>query len=470
MTGNWTYDAVTNKLTGVGGTSSTPCSLIDMWNADKAGTYTIVASRNILGIDASPVAVTAALRPSDYNVLGGADLYLTITGFTAAATIRITGRDALGITQSEDITITANGVYPTANFYRTVTSTQVVTYNDIFTYQMDQGQWGVVWKNQTNRQYRFDCAIQIGDGTTITYWADAGKSIMWSNFMAWGATIFTVMANTYFTSGTLLNEANKTTCNGLHYFVDNLSGQRIWFVFNNNSQAVFYSSVFGAASSGDFYLSSCPKRFWNCILNMAVFRYLSGCDLFNVQFWQTGNNGVFQNSYTGNTMDRIWAYSCSAVIKTDGTGPPVIKNLYARNCSTILLWNNNGVGAVAYLINPDVDVFIFSWSGNASTVYIQYELDLTIRDDSGVAISDASVKILNRNNDIVVDTTTDASGKIATHLITQGYFNTANGNTLQTNGPFTLKVYKQGTRTYYDAALALDKKTVLELTTPKRPW
>ena len=78
MVGTWTYTVATNIIAVTGGTAGAPCTFLDAWTADKAGTYNIVATRNIVVADGAPVAVTNALRPADYVMLGIADLYLQL--------------------------------------------------------------------------------------------------------------------------------------------------------------------------------------------------------------------------------------------------------------------------------------------------------------------------------------------------------------------------------------------------------
>jgi|GEM_PF-3258894 len=448
MVGTWSYNPATNVLAVTGATSGAPAGFVDAWNFDKA------TSRTLKAAAASPftASLETPVKPADSLAL---KLSVVITNFSVAGTVTLTGKDAWGNAISETLNITANGTFTTAQYFASIDANGAVAAGT-FTAAITQPRLGVVWRINT-RQYTFDCLLQIGDGATATYFADNSKAVAWSNFMAYGATVLTVTAGAYFTAGTLLNLANKTTCNGIHFYVDNTSNQRVFMSFNSGSYAYLYSCTFEEASNADFYIAYYPLRVWNCTFDMAVFRYLANADLFNVKFWQTGNNGCFQNSYAGNTMDKIYAYTCSAVMKTDGTGPPSMKNLYARNNAYIVLWNNNQVGAVAYLINPDVDAYLFSWTANASTVYRQYEFDL-------VTEPGATVVLKRADGTQVFSVTADAvTGAIATQTVTRGYYNTANGNTLQDYGPFRLEITKAGKMPYTDTGIVLDAKTTLHI-------
>ncbi len=446
MVGTWIYNPTTNVLAVTGATSGAPAGFVDAWIFDKATARTLKAAT------ASPftASLDTAVKSAESLAL---KLLAVITNFSVAGTLTLTGKDAWGNAISEVLNVTANGTLTTVQYFASIDSNGVVAVGT-FTATITQPRLGVIWK-QGARQYLFDCYLAIGDGTTATYFADSAKSIIWSNFIAYGSVVLDIKANAYFTGGTLLNLSNKTTCNGLHFYIDNTSYQRIWI--NCTAGAYFYSCSFEEATASDFYIANSPGRVWNCKPHQAVFRYMSNVDLFNVEFWQPGNNGCFQNSYSGNTMDKIWAYSCSAVMKTDGTGPPTIKNLYARNNSIIVLWNNNQIGAVAYLINPDVDNYLFGWTANASTVYRQYEFDL-------ITDPDATVVLKRSDGTQIFNVTADAvTGTIATQTVTRGYYNTTNGNNLQDHGQFTLIISKAGKMTYTDTGIVLSKKTSLEI-------
>jgi hypothetical protein len=327
----------------------------------------------------------------------------------------------------------------------------------------DAGGW-LVCDAFANNQFTFYCYLHIGDGTTATYFSENRKFITFGNFMTWGATLIYIKANATFTSGVLLNEANKTSANGNHIFVDNLSNQRVWIVCDGSSNTYFYSTTFAAATNADFYLAYSPKRLWNCILNQAVSRYGSNIDMFNVQFYNAGNNGCFQNSGAGNIYSNLRAVSCSSVAKTDGLVTPVFTNLFTRNCTSIISWNNNPVGMKAYLVNPDVDNFYFNFTANYSTVYRQYEFDLKVVDEDRNYIEGAEVNLTKGTTSL--DLTTDENGDIDTQTLTYGYYDTTNGNNVQDTGDWTITIKKNGYQTY-SAPFSITRKTYLEIALDK---
>ena len=170
-----TYDPASNTITVVGFTAATPCSFEDLYNADKAGALTLVERTGITEADTEPVDNTYPLRPADDRVMGGAkhDLWLEIENFTLTeAVIRLIGKDEAGNDQTEDITVTGNGIYYSEKIWTELTKTQVisVTGTGSFDYRLVQGRWGVIWKIGEN-EYFVDANLNIGDYETPTYFA-----------------------------------------------------------------------------------------------------------------------------------------------------------------------------------------------------------------------------------------------------------------------------------------------------------
>lgn len=166
-----TFDAPNNNLVVTGYTLSVPCTFNDVYNADKAGTFSLQNRDGITGVDSGPVPVTNPLRPTDYAELGGAcdDLFILVENWTATppVSIQVTGKDRCGNVVSEFVSIVDNGTYYLSEKYAVVEYTVVSGFpgGGSFDYELIQGQWGVVWKIG-DAQYNFDAKLQIGDGST----------------------------------------------------------------------------------------------------------------------------------------------------------------------------------------------------------------------------------------------------------------------------------------------------------------
>jgi len=149
------------------------------------------------------------------------DLYIVVTAWTnmTTATIRLVGTDANGDAQTEDIVVTGNGTYNAAKLFKTLIQSQITVFTKSdtgsFSYEVAQGQWGVVWRPSPvptwEACYHFDAKIQIGDGTTATWFADTNKLVEFYPMVDPNIGIL-VKNNATFRLGVLIDAAKKIGC------------------------------------------------------------------------------------------------------------------------------------------------------------------------------------------------------------------------------------------------------------------
>lgn len=450
MVGTWTFDHTTNVITVTGGTAVAPAGFVDAWNADKAGTLENVHARAITGADANPVAVDHALRPTDYYVLGLADVYITVTNFTVDSTIHIVGTEQYGAAQTEDIAITANGTYNTTKYWRTITTTQVTVFGGNFTYTLTQGQWGVVSKQGTT-EYQFDCDMYIGTGST-TYFTDTNKCVSFTT-----GTDGTVMMfpNAVVTFGVLDDAATKSTSRGCT-FINAAAGtaqqqlfMTVYWVGTPFAILNCYSCTFTALTQIiDIYLRT-GSQMYNCRgTNRTYFIMLNNVNVYNTELDQGGSYGWIPQSSTL-TLDKLSIFYATNAVFCQGTYDAIITNLYARKCSRAVqfwLYTNSKL----YLVNADLDTWAMGFDVNSasSTLYRQYTFDLQVKDKDNVAINAATVTLKDKDGNVVFTVNTAADGTIAQQTVSRGYYNQANGNTLQEYSPHTLTITKADYQTY----------------------
>jgi hypothetical protein len=485
------YSSATNTVTVTGYTSGTPCTFNDLWLADKAGTLTLDSRTGISATDASPDSFSINLKPADYGVLGGArqDLYITVANWTdmTSATIQITGTDSNGSAQTEDIEVTDNGTYYATKYFKTLTASQVTAFDGTgsFDYDVIQGQWGVIsgfgyyntggWGHPGYAQYLLEARIIIGDGSTATYFADESRNITINSYLSGGYAIL-VKSAAYFTLGKLIDATDKTTYGGCSIIGLADDGQDVYLRFESGSTGAFYSCMFTKfrynyySIAQSVVISGTPTsmRIWNCRGDLSTAQNIQNFDMYNVEVRLAGRAIINQPS-TGNTYDKISVFGTSYIYTSDMYRTVTISNLYARDCTYVFSPTNAG-GYDHYLINPDIDNWAFNWGTTWGKIYRQYSFDLTVRDDNGDPLNGATVVLLDKNGNQLFTTTTDANGKITTQTVTYGYYTRETGDTLNGYAPFTLKVYKLGYRTYYDASLEIDGKWKGEVATIKRPW
>jgi hypothetical protein len=305
------------------------------------------------------------------------------------------------------------------------------------------GGWGAMSK-QGSTQFRFDNEVRlvIGDGSTTTWFGDTNKLIEISDLAGTGWQIFMEKkANANIRFGTVIS--GKRTKDGCAFY-HSPSGNAFTLIDSNHTSGVidFFSCAFYVTVTAIYNCTG--VRFYNCIA-VGDLRILDNVtlDIYNYSM----NNGYMISQNSTGTYDKIYGsdityvtYIGTAAADLTFKNVTVLNNTYvARGYST---------AKNLYMINFDVDTWAFTYSSYTGKFYRQYELDLKVIDKDNVAINAATVKIWDKDSNLVVDTTTNASGVIATQTITRGYYNQANGNTLQEASPHLIKIEKADYTTY----------------------
>lgn len=345
------------------------------------------------------------------------------------------------------------------------TSGTPCNFTDIYNADVAGG-WGVVTSQCTN-QFCFSCKIQIGDGSTATWFADEKKQIIFvDGIVALNEIFFYPTANSHFRLGkNISGYRNEYGCSIIvdesdtgYYFIAGISGTYAPNVELYNSTFIGVEGIDGKCRYAD------APKIYNCVFDgIYLFNFTNSdictLDLLNSVDGLTLMAGTLKNIYVHDNGSAIWTYSTFDITVDGGIfrGNGDILNTYAGSCN-------------AYLIDCDVDTWHFdfraNWTGKA---YRQYKFDLKVQDKDENDISGAAVKIWDKDNNLVVDATTNASGIIATQTLNYGYYNRAGGDTSIMQTPHTIQISKAGYETY-KKKWTLDKKTdwAIALHTPKR--
>jgi hypothetical protein len=463
----------TNVITAVGGTAGAPIGFVDLWNADKAGTLNLTSRTGINAVDGSPVSLTYNARPTDRGVLGGAkqDLYIVVSAWTnmVSATIRLIGTDSAGNAQTEDIVVTGNGTYYATKYFKTLTQSQVTAFTKSdggsFAYTVTQGQWGVAWKFSSN-QFQFDVQrIDVGEGSTATYFTDTKKQVTFP--VASGGGIIQVKANAILTLGTLLNAARKTTANGCSILSTiGVSGNTgIALIYDDSASGLAYLyGCFFSSIRPSYVQPRHASRIYNCIGDNCIFFIRDTGDYYNLEAYNMtlyANPSAYIIQTATATTVNLRGYECTNGIYGEGSYNGVISNPYFRGLTYIgrfYLYTGN-----MYLINADTDTWSINWVGaQAGILYRQHTFDLTVTDTAGTPIANATVTLKDKNGNTAFSVTTDSNGAIATQTVTRGYYDQAHGDTLQDSSPHTLTITKAGWQKYVKT-FALTEKTKWEI-------
>jgi len=334
--------------------------------------------------------------------------------------------------------------------------TEAVPCNFTDIYNADvAGGWGV-WTKQGSKQFYSTACLKIGDGSTATWFGDTDAMLEFADSMSvyWTKFLISGEINSHIILGNLIHEANKITDSGVTLYLGNNGATigRNGSLSNIIPDIRFYScKIYSTAAqhnmrlTGKMYNTDIEAgQLYQCSIDYYNVYFVSGASIFSYP------SGTFEMVTIKNSSYPI--YIGSAITGTYTFISPILKgNTYVVRAESS--------SSTVNLVNADVDNWVFWWQGGSSSViYRQYEFDLKVIDKDNTAIQTATVKIWDKDSNLIVNTTTDANGDITTQTITRGYYNQANGNTLQEASPHLIKIEKAGYTTY-EADFTLEQKT-----------
>lgn len=361
--------------------------------------------------------------------------------------------------------------------------TEANAYNFEDVYQADvSGGWGVVSK-QGDVQFLFDARIVIGDGSTVTWFVDVGKQIVFTQnaFTANMQNAISLRRYAYVRFGTLLDATTKSTKAGVAFVINNPNYRPTVLLdtysqdWNKHDRQLFvYSSsftnvgdninrIFGRFRHGD-------TRIWHVQITEGSGPVLYSYTTSTMNIYDlviSSGTAIFQAyGSEGLTVDRVWSTDQQGGVWTQGATTFTLKNVFSiRN--TRALFENTGSNpwtGTAYLVNFDVDSWTmnFAVSGATGKVYRQYEFDLRVSDKDDNPISGATITLKDKDGTQVFQVTTDANGEIVTQTVSRGWYEQATGDTLNDLSPHTLKIEKAGYQTC-EKKFTLKEKTTWEI-------
>lgn len=315
------------------------------------------------------------------------------------------------------------------------------TFLDIYNADV-AGSWGQVTRQCTS-QFCFDCKLMIGDGSTATWFADEGAMVKFNSgiFTGNSQVLIELKNNSHFRLGKLLNDATRSTNRGCLIVAHT---------------PTYIGDLISARSAGA--AATAVLELYGTTLQMATERAAYLYSLYYGKIYNTRlENGILPNSI-GLTIDNLVVAKGHHGIGIAFAASATFKNTTLLDYSnfTLALYQ---ITQNSYLINPVVTGWNIEWTApSTGKIYRQYEFDLKVIDKDNVAINGATVKIWDKDSNLIVDTTTNASGVITTRTITRGYYDLAHGNTLQEASPHLIKIEKVGYTTY-EADFTLEEKT-----------
>ncbi|MHA1663641.1 MAG: hypothetical protein ACTSVR_10360 [Candidatus Thorarchaeota archaeon] len=399
-------------------------TLLDIYNADKNGILNIVETRTVTSPDPDPIPVDRPLRPTDEVVLGGAknDLGLICSALNSPAVVRIYGIDAGGENLTEDINVTAKGIYYFTNYYKNITATQVL--DGSLRYRVAQGQWGVVWHPNPNH-YHFDAKIVLRNATLI----DERKLITLGEIDA-----FKIEASSWLnlTESQIIHTTTEQDTNALLWLVGNGSAKFDDCILIGNETWIEFENYEGKMILQNTTLINLEEMIVGSSKNIPAidgsFRW-SG----EVHFASKGN--ISSGEIISSDVGVDFSYASENI---------TIRNLKIQALSYDLRAIDTTAEEIRF-----VDCYAGEWDYyfyECPTLFKQcYTFNLKVTDKEGNAIEDAEVIIRDKDGNVVFDDFTDGNGEVTTE-ITYAEFSESKGRILKS--PHTLIVSKDSYEEY----------------------
>ena len=314
------------------------------------------------------------------------------------------------------------------------------TFEDIYQADVANG-WGVVSKFGNN-VYRFECALQIGDGSTPTYFADTNKIIDIHYISGTSYSNWYIKSYATATFGKLDDEEEKRTSRGCVFFYSASDSIFRWLGDWGGNLYLYSTTIY--ASKTEFWLGRATKRIWNCLFTRRVLVYDCSPDIYRVTVSAT----PVPFSDTAGSLEDVVIYSPYVAIEgwygslnnKKFRGIKAIHNVYA-----VRMWYFSGN---FYLIDSEFDNWKFDWRSSSGKVYRQYTFNLKVMSEGGSPVSDAKVSVYDKDGNLIFEETTDVNGQIPEKIITRGYYNPSYGSTLVDFSPHTLVIEREGYETY----------------------
>jgi hypothetical protein len=301
------------------------------------------------------------------------------------------------------------------------------------------GGWGVV-SEAHGSQFYLTCHLRIGDGNTYAYIRTLAECILWgtSNYQ------LLIEQYGYFQAGRLLN---NRPVEGSMIRNEWPAYASPWFGFRayTGSSVRLYSTLYFGNNTaihleGDF-------RGDNAHFLRAHHSGMTSTGSFNVVRFENIDQAAL--AYIGTqSFDRIEIYNTQDGVSAHGGENVLLSNskIYANRYS---LWVRNS--SVITVRNSEFDAAKIYGEIGGGTVAEEYSFDLRVLQEksSSPPIPGASVKIWDKLNTLVTNTTTDGNGDIITqYLVANKWIGTGLPPPKTEYTPHTIEITKEGYKSY----------------------
>jgi PKD repeat protein len=471
-TTTYVYDDTDGGYLTITATSATTIPFNTLRTQDRAAVlkHKLHPRMEVAGYDwetsplASPLDSDYEVRPLDDIAL---KLKVVVQSYSVAGNLTIDGTDWRGATQSEVITINADGTYQTTNYFRTVT---LLSDDGVLTceWQLWQDRWGIFGYNlgypSITTEYILQGYLTVGNYITFTPLAtitstyglllrsdsgsatygfihvDSGGVLMLGKLENATAKTVSFGVQLHSTAAGCTIENDGGTVNFYGTDISFCQGQVITSLTGSITR-VWAAKVTGQTGNGfqgvgyDFFNVIVNKQ--ACLINAGSYVFSGSIDKVEVTSGMAG--GIVQG----------WGGAPCSVTAS---------NIYARKTAYVVwLWGNQAHTSNYTLINFDVDPWAFSYGGATGwtgKVWRKYTFDAHTQLENGTFLAGVlAVGEYANSYGQAFSATSNGNGNITSQTVDYGFYNRTGGNAAYRKTPLKVTYSKSGYQTlvkYYN--------------------
>jgi len=353
------------------------------------------------------------------------------------------------------------------------TEANACNFLDIYDVDIANNTWNctTIGVNSTgslvNTSFTFDCRLQIGNGSTTTWFRDTEKQVFFSPsaVKANSEDLITVTANANFNLGYLVNAGERTSQGGCSIFAQNTYTYIDYIDADSGSNVNIYDSYFVHTTSALLQNqlqadTGATFRLWHTVMEGIGISGGGDWDIYDIYVYRPRYGIININDEDVNDVTVVAAWGATTF--SSYNYDVKFKNIKLYDDSTYKHFYMQKISTNKYIIDTEPDEWTFYFlttaSGDCPSEAVrQNTFNLNILLENGTALSNAIVNINSTSTDPLCfnnATTTGVDGGIGEQTITVGFWNVTAGGSIEQNlnhmydcNPYVFKIEKSGYET-----------------------
>jgi len=334
------------------------------------------------------------------------------------------------------------------------------TFEDIYNASVANN-WGVVDKLDAST-YIFRAKLQIGDGSTWTYFADKEKTVIFTSDVTldYHEAVILVKRHAYLWLGEC-DEETRTGCKGVTLIVRDVVFNAYAFVIHNEPEGEIRlggTELIGKRSDLGHMLwleDDSVNKIWSCRIvgGLGAVKMTNNLDV-NELVIQNAGHGWMYGTTPEHPITNVIVECCSDGAYIYSTNPLYLSNArFMRNYYTI---NTIDLASAPRFTDCEADRWRINWGGTPTEdarIERAYTFKVRVTDKDGNPIENALVELYDKNGNLVFAELTGPDGEISEHSIVSITYTPT--ETID-NNPYTVKISKEGF-TPLEAIVTIDR-------------